>query len=101
MAVADPKWTGWQRVVTEAEDVVEHQDRWLRLAVTALGTATVVGLVLAVVAPPFACVPSADRLRVTQLSAARVVVWSVLAALATVVLAQSRVLRKRAMPWDG
>lgn len=84
------RWSSWQSVVDSAYEKPAYKDQLARRVCVPIVTAIVVAVLLVVLRPPFACAPSSDAtMSHATPSATRVVCWSVLAAIAVVVVVQS------------
>lgn len=80
------KVKGWQDVLESACDRPKEsaiRQNWLmRFVMAPLVTAIAVGLVLAVIGPPFACSRATSRLATPKLSFARISAWMIFSAAA-------------------
>ena len=86
------KWNSWNEVVKSAYDRPAHETVLARRVCVPLVVAIATAAVLVMIYPPFACRPATGVMQ-PQLSFPRVACWSVLAAIATVVLTSTNLFR--------
>ena len=92
---AQLKWSSWNEVVNNAYDRPTHETVIARRICVPLIVSLATAAILVIIYPPFACTPATGMHR-PKLSAARIVCWSVLAAVATAVLTNTHLFRAAA-----
>lgn len=89
------KWQSWNEVVRNASDRPTYEGAVARRVCVPLAAALLSAIALVVLYPPFACTPSTG-VQQPRLSAARVLCWAGIAAVATAVLSQTHLFRRGA-----